>query len=190
MITAREVGLGLFGAWRLAHLDPSGLQYFDRTEHGFWRSFWAAAVVAPGYVLIVLLRLSDAETIDDPLRIVLVETISYVINWTAYPLVAWYIVAALDRGERYFGYLCAYNWATALLICLYVPVVAIGGFEMLPKAITMLVGYIVTCAALFYHYFIARTALDIEPIPAIGLVTVDLIIGLVLQFVTIALETP
>ena len=43
MITAREVSYGLFGAWRLAHLDRRGMEYFDTSIDGFWRSFWAAA---------------------------------------------------------------------------------------------------------------------------------------------------
>lgn len=188
MITAREVSTSLFGAWRLAHLDAGGLNYFDRTETGFWRSFWAAALVAPIYALIIYLRLADTAVTAGPLRILLVEAIGYAINWTAYPLAAWYAVQALGRGERYFGYICAYNWATALLLCLFVPVAAIGGLELLPKSITALLGYVVTFAALFYHFFIARNALDIEKLPAIGLVAIDLVIGVLLQSLTIALE--
>jgi hypothetical protein len=189
MITAREVSVSLFGAWRLAHLDAGGLNYFDRTETGFWRSFWAAALVAPIYALLIWVRVAETGVNAGPVRILLVESIGYAINWTAYPLAAWYAVQALGRGDRYFGYFCAYNWSTALLLCLFIPVAAINGLELLPKPITMLLGYVVTFAALFYHYFIARNALDIEKLPAIGLVAIDLIIGVFLQSFTIALET-
>ena len=37
----------IYGAWRLALLDPSGLNWFDVSIEGFWRSFFAAAIVAP-----------------------------------------------------------------------------------------------------------------------------------------------
>ena len=50
MITAREVTAALYGSWRLARLDPGGMAYFNRTVEGFWNSFFAAVIVAPGYI--------------------------------------------------------------------------------------------------------------------------------------------
>ena len=42
--TTREIVFGLYGAWRLAHLDRGGLGYFDASVEGFWKSFFAAAM--------------------------------------------------------------------------------------------------------------------------------------------------
>ena len=42
-----EIAYGIYGAWRLARLDVTGMEVFDRTVAGFWKSFFAAVLVAP-----------------------------------------------------------------------------------------------------------------------------------------------
>ena len=42
-----EIASSLIGAMRLFRRDKSGLQYFNMTEEGFWRSFFAMAVAGP-----------------------------------------------------------------------------------------------------------------------------------------------
>ena len=36
MITLAEVARALQGCWRLARLDPAGMDFFDKTITGFW----------------------------------------------------------------------------------------------------------------------------------------------------------
>jgi hypothetical protein len=188
-ITLKEVSLGLFGAWRLAHLDPRGMEYFDRSIDGFWRSFWAAAVMAPAYILIVALRLIERPTTSGSLRIALVEIIGYAIGWTAFPLAAWYMLRALDKQDRYFGYIVAYNWANVLQICVYLPVTALSAAGGLPDAVMSVLALGATAAVVFYQYFIARTALQVDMPIAAGIVFIDLMIGILLHGLIIALET-
>ena len=48
----REEVLGaLYGAYRLARIDPAGMTYFNLSFEGFWRSFFAAVLVAPAYAV-------------------------------------------------------------------------------------------------------------------------------------------
>ncbi|HEX6978637.1 MAG TPA: hypothetical protein VF342_05010 [Alphaproteobacteria bacterium] len=188
MITAREISFSLFGAWRLAHLDRSGMQYFDISIAGFWRSFWAAVVVLPAYLILVILRVAERPIAAGPARIAAIELIGYVIGWTAFPLASWYVVSALGRAERYLGYIVAYNWANVLQVCLYVPVAVVGGSGLLPDAIAMLLGVAAIAAVLYYQYFIARTALDLDAVPAIGLVLMDMILGVLISSTVDALE--
>ena len=56
MVTSREVVAALYGAYRLARFDPSGLALFDATIAGFSRSFFAAVLVAPVYLVLLLIR--------------------------------------------------------------------------------------------------------------------------------------
>ena len=46
-LTARETVYSIFGAYRLAMLDKSGLSYLDRSPEGAIRSFYAALIVLP-----------------------------------------------------------------------------------------------------------------------------------------------
>jgi hypothetical protein len=187
-ITLREISLGLFGAWRLAHLDPRGMDYFDRSVEGFWRSFWAAAVMAPAYALIVALRLIERPTTSGPLRIALIEIIGYVIGWTAFPLAAWYLLQALGKQDRYFGYIVAYNWANVLQICIYLPVTALNAAGGMPDAVMSVLALAATAAVVFYQYFIARTALQVDMPIAAGIVFMDLMLGILLHGLIVALE--
>lgn len=188
-ITVREISLGLFGAWRLAHLDPRGMDYFDRTLDGFWRSFWAAAVMAPAYALIVGLRLIERPTTSGSLRIAAIEIIGYAIGWTAFPLAAWYLLQALGKQDRYLGYIVAYNWANVLQICIYLPITALNASGGMPEAVMSILALAATVAVLYYQYFIARTALQVDMPIAAGIVFMDLLLGIVLHGMVVALET-
>jgi hypothetical protein len=188
-ISAREISFGLFGAWRLAHLDPRGMEYFDRSEEGFWRSFWAAAVMAPAYALIVGLRLMERPTQSGSLRVVLIEIIGYVIGWTAFPLVAWYLLQALGKQSRYFGYIVAYNWANVVQICIYLPVTALNASGGVPDAAMSLLALAATAAIVFYQYFIARTALQVDTPVAAGIVFLDLLLGILLHGLIVTMES-
>ena len=52
---------------------------FDRSVTGFWRSFTAALLVYPAFLLLLGLRIEDAEWASSGVaRILLIETIGYV----------------------------------------------------------------------------------------------------------------
>lgn len=188
MITAREVSYGLFGAWRLAHLDPRGMDYFDATVEGFWRSFWAAALMAPPYAILVLLQLYERPDDWDSLRVLLVETIGYTIAWTAFPLAVWYLLGALGKQQRYISYIVAYNWSNLIQIAVMLPVVALEAADALPGTVTGILFVVAFAAVLYYQYFVARTALDVDMSIAAGLVFIDLMLGVLRQGIVTALE--
>ena len=83
-----EVLHSLYGAWRLAMLDVSGMRHFNLSVEGFWRSFFAAVIVAPGYALLVVQRTLDRPEGYALGSTVVVESIAYVVAWAAFPIVA------------------------------------------------------------------------------------------------------
>ncbi len=188
MITAREVTYGVYGAWRLAHLDPAGMQYLDTSARGFWRSFWAAAVISPAYALMVFMRLAERQAGGVTLRVLLIEIIAYAIGWTAFPLAAWYLLSALDKADRYFGYIVAYNWSYVIQICVYVPLALLDGVGALPDVVIGVLGMTAMAAILYYQYFIARTALQVDVPIAIGLVFMDVMLAILLQGIVETME--
>ena len=162
MITAPEVARALYGAWRLARLDRNGLDQFDNTDEAFWRSFYGMLVAAPFYVILVAFRLSELETTNGPIHIFLVEVIAYVIGWFAYPFIMLYVADLLDRRERYYRYIAAYNWATVLLIALLTIISAAVDALQLSLPAAAFLSFVIMLLVLVYWWFIARVGLDIR----------------------------
>jgi hypothetical protein len=181
MITRREIVASLTGAYRLVLRDPAGMQFFDVTIGGFWRSFFAAVIAAPGYAFVVELRLADQLAADHVMHAYLVEAAVYVVGWLAFPLAAYYLTGALDRRRQYVGYIVAYNWAGVLQMALYVVASGLAAGDLLPRPVEAAVAVGAMVAVLFYQFNIARIALDIGPAPAIGFVALDFMISLFLH---------
>ncbi len=183
MITAPEVAQALYGAWRLARFDPNGLDQFGDTAEAFWRSFYAMLIAAPFYVILVALRLSELETTNGPIHIFLVEVIAYVIGWFAYPFIMLYAADLLDRRERYYRYIAAYNWATVLLIALLTLIsVVVDGLKLsLPSAAFL--SFVIMLLILAYWWFIDRVGLDIKG-GAVAIAGLDFSLGIVLSRLT------
>jgi hypothetical protein len=177
MLTARDVVYSVFGAFRLARFDPTGLDTMDRTPEGALRSFYAAVIVLPAYALMLTIRLWGTLG-DTPLPyVVLVEGIAYVISWTAFPVVMHSVAGMLDRSSRYVDFLCAYNWSSVVQMSVYLPVVVLSASGLLPEGLSEGLVFGVMMAMLTYQWFILRTSLNIGGLPAVGLVMLDLFLS-------------
>lgn len=178
MITAREATFALYGAYRLARVDRRGLGYFDATVEGFWRSFYAAVLVAPAYVILLALHVGDRPVTAGPAKLVLVEGIAYVIVWTAFPLAMVYAARWLGRSHHYIRYIVARNWAGVLEMAVLLAAVAASaaGGEAL-----LLLAFI---AILVYQWYVALTALEITGWQAAAVVALSAILEIVIDFVS------
>ena len=181
MPSFRQIVYGIYGAWRLARLDPGAMAYFDRTVAGFWQSFFAAALVAPGYAILVLLDLADHEVESGSLRILSVHAAAYVIGWTAFPLAVHHICGAIGKPDAFIGYIVAFNWAKVIQLMVYLPVVAISAAEVLPTGAVSLLMAVVYLAILAYVWFITRTALAVSSVAAVGFVALDFLIDILVN---------
>ena len=170
----REVAYGLYGAWRLLHLDRGGMRYFDVTVEGFWKSFFAAVLVAPGHFVLVTIHLAELEVAAGPLQIFVVEAITYVILWTAFPVIMHPLAQGIGRAPEYIGYIVALNWFSVIQTLIYLPIVTLTAADVLPPP----VHHLVWLALLGYDWFVARTALDVSGLGATALVVLNLFLGL------------
>ncbi len=187
MISVREAGIGIFGAWQLAKYDAQGLRFFDNTVTAFQRSFYAAVVVLPAYVILVALVLGEIPVAVGGFSVLVIEGIAYVIGWTAFPLAMYYLTRIIDRDRFYCRYIAAYNWSRVLRISLLFVVTAIAASGVMPAALAGLLRFLVIIAILAYQWFIARVGLEVSAPGAGGIVLLDLIISLMLDAYTIAL---
>lgn len=187
MIGAAELARALRGSFRLLRLDPRGLDEFDATLEGFWHSFTAAVLTAPVYALLVVIESSDSVPDSgeiDWIRIFAVRGIAYVTGWVAFPLVMHSLVQTMGRGGAYFRFMVAYNWASIPQIMLYLPVELARAAWPEPTAPFALIAF---AAVLFYQWFIARTALAVSAMVAVGVVAVDVLISLAIAAISDAM---
>lgn len=176
--SAAEVSRSIYGAVRLARWDASGHEMFERTPEGALRSFFAAAIVAPAYLILLLLRYADMPEGIAFGPFMLAEAIAYAITWTAFPLVAWHLSLFFRRRDRYPGFLAAYNWSSVVQMTVYLPVIALGEAELLPQALSEGIAMVATLLMLAYQWFILRTGLAIGGAMALGLLLLDVLISI------------
>jgi hypothetical protein len=173
-----EVRLALLGTLRLARGDRGGLSCFDRTLDGFWRSFRAAFIAYPLYLLLLTMRVTVAEwERSGGLWIAAVETIAYVIAWSAFPLIMLAVTRWLDRSHRFFDFMVPYNWFQVPQSALFVLIglESEGGVLGAPAASALEAAAVI--AVLVYEWYIARVALDTTAYAAAFIVLVDLVLG-------------
>lgn len=184
VITAAEVAAALRGSWRLFRLDPGGLDEFDRTIEGFWRSFWVAVILIPAYLLKYLV--DDSGAADQgagTFRFVAIEAIAYVIGWVAYPLLMFHVTEWIDRSQAYVGYIVAYNWSHLIQMAIFLPaLILMPGDPAAGEGSPLL--FLATLVTLFYLGYIAKVALDIPASMAAGLVFLDLLLSFFITSVT------
>ena len=183
MPTAGETLRALYGAYRLARLDAGGMAYFDASIGGFWRSFFAAVVVAPFYALLIEMRYRTGVVEAAAARFAAVEIIAYVIAWVAFPLAMVSVARVLEREERYLGYIVAYNWAAVLQNALYLPIAMIGVAGGVGAGSANAAGLVALFLILGYSWFVARTALAVAAGTAAAVVALDLVLGVVINSV-------
>ncbi|HET6521326.1 MAG TPA: hypothetical protein VFG47_16125 [Geminicoccaceae bacterium] len=172
----QEIVRSLFGAFRLARLDGRGMGYFNLSIEGFWRSFFAAAIVAPGYALLVAQKLATWPATVDPALAVLIETLAYVLSWIAFPVAAVFLTTMLGLSRNYVSLIVAANWAEVLQFGLFLAVMTVT--LVFPGAVRGPVLALVIGAILVYEWFVARTALETTGGVAVGIVLVDLLLGI------------
>ena len=186
-----EVRLALAGTWRLARGDRGGLSYFDRSFVGFWRSFRAAIISYPLYLVLLAMRVSVGDwQRSGGLRIVTVETIGYVIGWVAFPLLMLTVTQRLGRAHRFFDFMVPYNWCQLPQSALFVLAgLAVEGGMLGPQPGES-IGIVAVFATLVYEWYvwyIARVALDTTAAAAVFIALLDFVLGVMISQVTVGL---
>ena len=180
-----EVQLALTGCLRLARGDRGGLACFDRSLDGFWRSFRAAVISYPLYLMLLAMRVSVAEWQQSGgWRIVTVETIGYVVAWVAFPLLMLNVVRWIGRAHRFFDFMVPYNWCQVPQSALFVLVGLVSAGGVLSTQASEAMDLAAAIATLLYEWFIARVALDTSGVVAIFVVLLDLVLGVFISRIT------
>jgi hypothetical protein len=180
-----EVSRALHGALRLARLDPAGMAFFDRSVAGFWRSFTAGLLVYPAFLILLGLRIEDAEWASSGVvRILLIETIGYVIAWVSFPLIMLPVARFLGREASWLDFIVAYNWSQVLQNILSLVSTLLIGSGMFSAPLVHGIAATAIVAALLYDWSVARISLDTSAAGATMVVLVDLVLSELIYYVT------
>jgi hypothetical protein len=178
-----EVRFALTGLLRLARGDRGGLLCFDRSVDGFWRSFRAAVLCYPLYLLLLTMRVASADWQNSGvLVIVTAETIGYVISWTAFPLAMLSVTHRIGRADRYFDFMVPYNWYQLPQSVLFVLVGLASANGSPDSSAAQATAIVAAAAVLGYEWYLARVALDITRSAAVLVVFVDLVLGALIDW--------
>lgn len=181
LTTWAELRWALIGCLRLARGDRGGLAYFDRSLDGFWRSFMSAFLSYPLFLLLLIMRVSLPQwNAAGGFRVVIAETIGYVISWVAFPLVMLSVLRWIGREYRFFDFMVPYNWSQLPQSILF----ALVGLESESGALSEPISQTIEIAAavgvLAYEWYIARVALETSAAAATLVVLVDLVLGVMI----------
>jgi hypothetical protein len=186
-----EVRLALAGTLRLARGDRGGLACFDRSLDGFWRSFRAAVISYPIFLVLLTMQVSvDEWQRAGGWRILAVETIGYVIGWVAFPLLMLTGTQRLGRAHRFFDFMVPYNWCQLPLNAIFALLRLVFESGMLGSRSNEDVAVISMVATLIYEsyvWYIARVALDTTVLAAVFIALLDLVLSVVISQVTLSL---
>ena len=181
----REVSSSVYGAWRLARLDTGAMRWFDRGPEGTARSFWAAIICFPGFVALLALRVSPQDWIHSGVgHVLLVESIGYVVGWSAYPLAALGFCRLVGRERGGFDFITAYNWSQILETFLFILVALVAALHFLSAETAGILSTAALLLVLIYEWFIARVATGAGGLAATALVLIDLVLGAGLSRIT------
>ncbi len=183
-----EAWLALTGAVRLARGDRGGMACFDPTVEGFWHSFRCGVLCYPLYLILLAFPIEIGPAPElDPLRVLLVETIHYVISWVAFPLLMIPLVDWLRRSERYFPFMVAYNWCQAPQTAVFALVALAGGVGLLSTEGMLIADLIVGIAALVYEWYVSYVALEVSRPQAALVIFVDVVLATILSHISSSL---
>ena len=188
MISAQEATTALYGALRLARFDPSGMDFFEQTETGFWRSFFAAVLVAPFYLMLTSIRYSGLTETVPFVRFLAIETIAYVIAWVAFPLLMASLTRSLGREAHYIRYIVAYNWAAVWQNALYMPVAMLSVGGVLTPVNANVLGVLALGLIVIYVWFVTKTALEVPAGMAAGIVGIDFFLSILINTVATGIQ--
>jgi len=174
MISAQEIAQGIFGAWRLARFDRDGIRYFGTTPEAAIASFKAALLAAPIHVVLILLQTDWSRVSVGAFGTLLIHSISFVADWTAFPLAMYYVARFCSRGQNYCRYLAAFNWAQVLQLALFLAVSAPVAAGLLPSWLGGLLIFGTLIAIFVYKGYIAHVGLEATPPAIVGIVLLDL----------------
>jgi hypothetical protein len=184
MSVAASVSSGLHAALLLARGREEGLRYVEDDMAGAARSFWASAICLPAFVCLRLLAWTGPGLPPHAAHVFALDLLSYLIGWCGFAVLSHRLVGAMGLAARWPRFIALWNWCNVVQYLLLV-VFSIPGLLGAPGLFDEAAQLFALGWALWLEWFAFRLTLGIGVIAAIGLVTFDVAIGVLLAAVSL-----
>jgi hypothetical protein len=157
IVTAEEVNRSFRGTMELLNRRVEGLQAFDMSEHGFWRSFTAIWLTLPAYVVSVAFErlrlgvLQPDHSLLDNVWLDIVVALAHAASFVALPLVMIVVARKMRLTHRYVPFVIVMNWINV-----------IGLMVLSAPAILLLLGWATPALATFFTIAFAVVVLRLQ----------------------------
>lgn len=173
IITVEEATRGVFAAWFMFLRDKRAPQLLENTYMAAVKSYWAALIVLPLYLLGTSLEfLSPSEDVRNFATLAaeaglfnatVAEFCIFVLCWfVAWPLLLDRITPYLDCDENFFRYIAAYNWMRVTYVLVGLMFVALHFAGLIPAGSADAVALTVLVLLWSYHWFVLHHALGVN----------------------------
>lgn len=186
MSLATAVAGGLHAAWLLARGRADGLRFIEADAAGAARSFSAAAICLPAFVCLRLIAWNSAGAPPHAAHVLALDLMSFGIGWCGFAVLSHRLVGAMGLGDRWPRCIALWNWCNVMQYVLLV-VFSIPGLLGAPAPLDEAAQLFALGWALWLEWFAFRLTLGIGIVAAIGLVALDMAIGVVLAAISAAL---
>ncbi len=183
MSIATSVSSGLHAALLLARGRTDALRYVEDDMAGAARSFWAAAICLPAFLCLRLLAWTAGGMPPNPAHVFALDLLSFGTGWCGFAVLSHRLVTTMGLGARWPRFIALWNWCNVVQYLLLV-VFSIPGLLGAPPLLDQAAQLFALGWALWLEWFAFRLTLGIGFVAAIGLVTLDVAIGVVLAAIT------
>ena len=175
--TASSVTTGLHAALLLARGRTEGLRLVATDAHATTRSFLAMILCVPMLIAMRLVTLAPAAPGVSFEHAVLRDLLVFTVSWVGFVLLTHQIAGRLGLGQRWPGFVAAWNWCN-LLENLLVFLGSLPALLGIPSVFAAAAQLFALGWALWIEWYVTRTALGVGAMVAVWMVLLDEIIGL------------
>jgi hypothetical protein len=177
MIDAARLAQVIAGLRQILALEPGGISFFEKSYPGFVRSFFPALVLAPLQASHVAALYLAADPTPGLLVTIVIETLAYVLGWVLFPFIMLYVSRSLGKQGSYFAYIVPYNWFQLLVGLIVLPLTLLVDLRVLGAEGAAFFNFALLAFFMLYGAFLARTALQISTLTAVGIVLMDILVS-------------
>jgi hypothetical protein len=122
MANLKEISSSLYGAYRIARLDPDASQYFNLSTPGFYSSFSAMLIAVPFFALENAFDFKVINTETGLIPFLIILCIALVVSWGSYLAIVGILTKYMGISEKFGTFVIVYNWSQLAIIALWLPI--------------------------------------------------------------------
>jgi hypothetical protein len=193
--SAEEIARSLRAAWGIFLGRADAMRGFDLSVEGFWRSFFAIVLGAPGYFLTAIAAREGMLGNTDPAAgptggaFLADAVVGYLGVWLALPVLLALFAGRLGVSGTYPTYVVARNWASVIEIVPAAAVALAYLAGLIGSDLATLLMVVLMIVLLRYDYLVARRSLSVGGGFALAVVATDFVLNLVISSASTAVFT-